>query len=149
MSRNFYWKLALTVFLVAWAVYEMYPPAGRDLVVYFQERAARPDATFSNIVQQVQVLNKERPERTFGNLREAIGTNDLTKYFPFYPEAKDELNPTSHILNRLQREAAGKIKLGLDLQGGTSFLVKLETSRLQTVDTVTNKLGQIESVTNN
>ena len=149
MSRNFYWKLALVVFVLAWGLYEMYPPTGRDLMVYFQERALRPDATFSNIVQQASDLQKERPERKYANLRDAIGTNDLTKYFPFYPDAKQELNPTGYILNRLQREASGRIKLGLDLQGGTSFLVKLDTGRLVTVDEVTNSLGQVQMVTNN
>ena len=33
-------------------------------------------------------------------------------------------------MNRLQRDAAGKIKLGLDLQGGTSFLVEMDTNVL-------------------
>jgi len=149
MSRNSYWKLALVIFVLAWGLYEMYPPTGRDLVQYFEQRATRPDATLSNILHQASELQKERPERKFANLRDAIGTNDLTKYFPFYPEAKDELNPTSYILNRLQREAAGRIKLGLDLQGGTSFLVKLDASRLVTVDTVTNSQGQVQTVTNN
>jgi SecD/SecF fusion protein len=149
MSRNFYWKLALVVFVFGWGLYEMYPPVGRDLLVYFQEKAARPDATFSNIVHQVTELQKERPERKFANLRDAIGTNDITKYFPFYPDAKSELNPTGYILNRLQRDAAGRIKLGLDLQGGTSFLVKLDTRRLETVDEVTNSVGQVQMVTNN
>ena len=30
----------------------------------------------------------------------------------------------------MQREAAGRIRLGLDLQGGTSFLVSMDTNRL-------------------
>lgn len=149
MSRNSYWKLALVVFVLAWALYELNPPTGRDLLVYFQQRALRPDATFSNIVQQAAVLQKERPERKFANLREAVGTNDITKYFPFYADAKDELNPSSYILNRLQRDAAGKIKLGLDLQGGTSFLVKLDTRRLATTEEVTNAVGQVQTITNN
>jgi SecD/SecF fusion protein len=149
MSRNFYWKLALVVLVFAWGLYEMNPPVSRDLMEYFQERALRPDAAFSNIVHQALEFQKERPERKFANLRQAIGTNDITKYFPFYPEAKEELNPTSHILNRLQRDAAGRIKLGLDLQGGTSFLVKLDTSKLMTTDTVTNAQGQVQTITNN
>ena len=33
-------------------------------------------------------------------------------------------------MNRLQRDAAGKIKLGLDLQGGTEFLVEMDTNAL-------------------
>ena len=130
MNRNSYWKLALVIFVLAWGLYEMYPPTNRDLATYFQQRATRPDATLSNIVHQAIELQKQRPERRFANLRDAIGTNDITKYFPYYPEAKDEPNPANYILNRLQREAAGKIKLGLDLQGGTSFLVSMDTNLL-------------------
>ena len=33
-------------------------------------------------------------------------------------------------MNHLQRDAAGKIKLGIDLQGGTSFLVEMDTNVL-------------------
>ena len=40
------------------------------------------------------------------------------------------MDPTTFILNRLQRDAAGKIKLGLDLQGGTAFLVEMDTNAL-------------------
>ena len=40
------------------------------------------------------------------------------------------MHPDRVFLNRLQREAAGKIRLGLDLQGGTSFLVSMETNNL-------------------
>ena len=31
---------------------------------------------------------------------------------------------------RLQKKASGKIKLGLDLQGGTEFLVSLDTNHI-------------------
>src|SRR5437667_5885638 len=69
------------------------------------------------------------PEKPYEDLREAIGTNNIIQYFPFFG-ATNELNPTTFILNRLQREAAGRIRLGLDLQGGTSFLVKMDTNAL-------------------
>src|SRR6185369_5751586 len=35
-----------------------------------------------------------------------------------------------YILNQIQRDASGKIKLGLDLQGGTAFLVEMNTNAL-------------------
>ena len=147
MSRNNFWKLIFVVLIVLWSLYEMYPPTSRDLVQYFRERVARPDATISNIVETARALEKEAPGRDFGNLQAAIGTNDITKYFPFF-EAKGEANPTTYILNRLQREAAGKIRLGLDLQGGTSFLMAMDTNRLVSVETITNSLGKTETVTN-
>src|SRR5206468_4196822 len=126
MNRNFYWKLSFVVLIVVLSLREIYPPESRDLVQVFRQRAVNYDATFSNIVVRVQVLQQERPARAFENLQEAIGTNDLARYFPFF-EPKNELHPTQYILNRLQREAAGHIKLGLDLQGGTAFLVEMDT----------------------
>jgi SecD/SecF fusion protein len=54
---------------------------------------------------------------------------------------RNEERPTYAILNVLQREASGKIKLGLDLQGGTQFLVSLDTNHLVTVDTNGNATG--------
>jgi SecD/SecF fusion protein len=112
---------------------------------YFRERAVNHDVAFSNIVVQAQALQKAAPQRPYDNLLEAVGTNDLTRYFPFF-EAKNEAHPTTYILNRLQREAAGRIRLGLDLQGGTSFLVRMDTSGLTNVTDTSGALSQAVEV---
>src|SRR2546422_2293444 len=52
-----------------------------------------------NIVQHLNDLQKQNPERKFANLKEATGTNNLAKYFPFFPEAKNELDRKSTRLN--------------------------------------------------
>ncbi len=130
MNRNNFWKFVFVVLVIVWSFYEMYPPTGRNLVTAFQERAVRQDTNFNQIIVRLKDLQKARPERTFANLVDAVGTNDLSFYFPFY-DLKGELNPTRAVLNRLQRESAGKIRLGLDLQGGTSFLVEMQTNRLE------------------
>jgi len=145
MNRNHLWKLALILFVVLWSFYEMYPPRGRDLIQVFRDRAVSRDATFTAILQRAQQLQKTRPERQYGNLQEAIGTNDITRYFPYF-EAKNESHPTTYILNRLQREAAGKIRLGLDLQGGTSFLVEVDTNRLENAQAADIALSQAVEV---
>ena len=129
MNRNNLWKFVLVVLVLVWSIYELYPPNGRDLVEVFRERAVSTDPAFHEIVKKAQELQKAMPEKPYENLRQAVGTNDITKYFPFF-EAKDQTHPTTYVLNRLQREAAGKIRLGLDLQGGTSFTVKMDTSSL-------------------
>ena len=149
MKRNNLGRLALVLIIVAWSLYEIYPPAGRDLIQYFKERSINHDAEWTNILQRAEALRLSAPERGFSNLKDAVGTNnvDIAKYFPFF-EAKNELYPTTYILNRLQREAAGKIKLGLDLQGGTQFTVEMDTNKLATIETITNKLGQLQTVTN-
>lgn len=147
MSRNNLWKFVFVVLVVVWSLFELYPPQSRNLIEYFGERARARNDAFAEIITRAKELEQARPDRTFAVLQQAIGTNDITSYFPFF-EVKNELDPTFAILNRLQREAAGKIKLGLDLQGGTSFLVEMETNRFVTVTTTTNSLGVEQSVTN-
>ncbi|MBP8259535.1 MAG: protein translocase subunit SecD [Verrucomicrobia bacterium] len=126
MKRNNVWRWAFLAFVVAWSLREVYPPMGRNLIEHFQDRAAnREDARFTNIVAQAQALQAANPVRTYGNLVDAIGTNDITALFPdLKPEPGS--NPTRWILSKLQQEAAGRIKLGLDLRGGTSFLVEMQ-----------------------
>ena len=133
---TFWWSLI--VFLVAWSLWEIYPPSSQNLITEFNDQAdpAKVDATFKKIVENAQSLEKADPDPhlQFSNLLTAIGTNDIRNYFPYYDMHQEE-HPTYAILNLLQRKAAGKIKLGLDLQGGTEFLVSLDTNHLQAINT--------------
>src|SRR5437899_593611 len=131
MNRNLFWKFIFFVILpIGLSALFITPPTSRELVVEFNRKAIKRDADFRHILERVQALQKARPDRQYANLQEAIGTNDITRYFPF-AEAKTEPHPTTYILNRLQREAAGKIHLGLDLRGGSSFLLEMDTNRLE------------------
>lgn len=134
MIRNNYWRLTIVILVVLWSLIEIYPPTSGDLVAHFEKKAQviPGDHTISNIVFTARELDKAKPGKPYANLLEAVGTNDITGFFPF--NAKGQANPTSYILGRLQREVAGRIKLGLDLQGGTSFLMELDTSVLSTND---------------
>ena len=145
MNRNNLWRFVLVVLVVLWSLYELYPPKGRNLVMVFREKAVNRDATFNAIVQKAQELEKTMPERLYDDLVEAVGTNDITRYFPFF-EAKNEPHPTTYVLNRLQREAAGRIRLGLDLQGGTSFQVSMDTSGLTNASDTSAALSQAVEV---
>jgi SecD/SecF fusion protein len=141
MTRNNTWRFVIIVLVVAWSLYEFCPPTGTDLNTMFRTRAVRQDATFTEILARLDTLQKTNSERQFANVLEATGTNDLAKYFPFYG-ATNELNPNRFVLNRLQQDGAGKIKLGLDLQGGTSFLVGVDlTKATTTLDTNTVATG--------
>jgi SecD/SecF fusion protein len=134
MNRNNLWKWVFVAFVVVWAAFEIYPPKSRDLLEVFKEQASNQDATFTNIVAQAEKLRAQFPDRAYGNLKEASLTNDLRPYFQFV-DIKGEANPNNAILNYVQRKAAGKIKLGLDLRGGTQFLVAMsDTDRVAKAD---------------
>ena len=130
MNRNHLWKFLIIVFVVGWAATEMYPPNGRPLIEVFQENIGKRDAAYTNIMTQFAELQKANPQAEYRNLLEAVGTNDLSRSFDI--DTKGEKDPTRAILNTLQRKSAGKIKRGLDLQGGTSYLVEMQTGKLAT-----------------
>ncbi|HEV2393335.1 MAG TPA: protein translocase subunit SecD [Verrucomicrobiae bacterium] len=145
MNRNNVWRFVIVVLVVAWSLYELYPPEGTDIIQYFRQHAVNRDANFNSIVQKAVALEKTAPEKPYDDLVDAIGTNDLTRYFPMF-EAKNETHPNTYILNRLQRSAAGRIRLGLDLQGGTSFLVSLNTTNLTNSSDTTAAISQAVEV---
>ncbi len=146
MNRNIGTRVILILLVLTWAIYELYPPGDRPLLDVFKERAVARDTAFKAIVDKADGLQKQLPGRFYGNLQEAIGTNDITKYFPFYETAKTEANPTAFILNRLQKEAAGRVRLGIDLKGGTSFLVEMDTTKLEQGMDVSFALSQAVEV---
>lgn len=141
MKRNLLWKFLFVVFIVSWAVWETMPPQSRDLIEEFEQKAVDKDDRFFEILERARALAAEHPEREFGNLFEAVNTNDITGYFPEFAAA-DDVDSSRDILSKLQKEAAGQIKLGLDLQGGTAFLVEMDTNRLEQVESKDRALAQ-------
>lgn len=133
MSRSV-WNFCLvcTILLIAWALHSIYPPTPRDLVTTFREQAEYTDTNFTAIVNQAVALSQANTNQVYKNILAAAGTNQLARYFPSLvdDEATDQ---NRQILNQIQRKAAGRVKLGLDLQGGSSFLMEMDTNRLEQI----------------
>ena len=137
MNRSHLWKLVLILLVVAWSVSEIYPPTSKNLIEAFEQQSSTPNKTFDEIVKKAQQLDTSNMDRTpgitYSNLLVAISTNDIRAFFPSnYINAAVERDVTRGILNRVQRSAAGQFRLGLDLQGGTQFLLEMDMSRAQT-----------------
>ena len=90
MRRNNFGRFILVICIVLWALFEVYPPTARDLVQEFSRRAESKDATFTNILARVELLQQARTNTEFACLQAAAATNDLQPYFPFI-SAKDQL----------------------------------------------------------
>lgn len=146
MNRNNLWRFVIVILVLLWAVISFYPPASRDLIQTFRQRAVKTDTNFHAIVERAMVLQQKIAEKPYENLKEAIGTNDITRYFPFYEATNDVNDATVAILNRLQRESAGKIHLGIDLQGGTSFVMRMETNSLPSGTDISGALSEAVEV---
>ncbi|MBN8249098.1 MAG: protein translocase subunit SecD, partial [Verrucomicrobia bacterium] len=132
MNRSHLWKALFVAFVVAWSLTEILPPKAGNLVSKFDELASNVDPRFTNIVARAQELSAAAPDRAYQNLLLAIGTNDIRVYFPtnYVPlsASRNVTNATRAILNRVQRENAGEFKLGLDLRGGTEFVLEMDLS---------------------
>ncbi len=137
MNRSHLWKFLFVLFTIVWATTEIFPYKNRNLIDQFDKSAIlNGDAALTDILKKARELDAKNPTGmdtstlTYTNLLTAIGTADIRKYFPTnYILPGSSLPPTVAILNRVQREAAGQFKLGIDLKGGTSFLLELDTSR--------------------
>ena len=130
MNRSHLWRLLIIVVVVGWAAYEMLPLNSRPLIEVFRENIGKRDAVYTNIMTRFAELQKANPENEYKNLKDAIGTNDISQHFDI--DIKGEKDTTTAILNALQRKGAGKVKRGLDLQGGSAFVVEMETGKLAT-----------------
>jgi SecD/SecF fusion protein len=142
-NRNFW--VFLVVLALGWSIWEIYPPTDRDLIEYVEQRALNIDTDFTRMTEEARRLREGDQERSFVSLLQAAGTNNLSRYFPQY-DVSGETEPARMILQRLQREAAGSIKLGLDLQGGTSFLVAMDTNQLTSAEEQEGALSQAVEV---
>ncbi len=137
MNRSHLWKFLFVLFTVFWATTEILPYKNRNLVEQF-DRTARlnPDKALADIVGRARELEKantqDQTSISYTNLLTAIGTNDIRRYFPtnYIIPGLSTLPPTQQILNRVQRESASRFKLGIDLKGGTSFLLELDTTKV-------------------
>lgn len=139
MNRSHLWKFLFVVFTVVWAVTEIFPIKNRNLIDQFDKTAIlNPDAALNDVIKKARELESrnpagiDTPTLTYSNLLAAIGTNDIRKYFPsnYVVPGSTTLPFNQAALNRLQREASSRFKLGIDLKGGTSFLLELDLSRV-------------------
>ena len=134
MKSGYYWKWFFVVFVVAWAITEMSPPKSKNLVDHFALEVDRSDAANSDVIEGIVARAREletaNPGREYANLLDAVGSADLRPLFPAVTTETAD-NPNREILNSLQSDAAGQIRLGLDLQGGISFMVAMQTNKLR------------------
>ncbi|HTB84195.1 MAG TPA: protein translocase subunit SecD [Candidatus Sulfotelmatobacter sp.] len=140
MKQNNLGWFIVVIALIAWSFYEIYPPTSKSLLAEFSAKGVNQDAAFKQIVTDATVLAATGTNSEFSALQMAVSTNDLQKYFPSY-NATNQVRPNLYIMNRLQRAASGKIKLGLDLQGGTEYRLSMSTNVL---NHGTNEASQTE-----
>jgi SecD/SecF fusion protein len=159
VKRNNLARFLFLLLILAWAGTEMTPFRDLSLIDEFSKAKddednalfKDKDEAFSNVIATATASYETNKSNEFGDLYTAVKASGLalTNYFPKLKFG--ERTPNNRlVLQSLQKRVAGQIQLGLDLKGGSSFLLAMDTSKLDTntneVDYVSGALAQAVEV---
>jgi SecD/SecF fusion protein len=176
MKSSIYWKIAFSVLLLIWAIWNLYPLSDTPFDQYLAQRATANSAQLQTLIKHAQDLVEQAKQdeadqkaaeqaaaatkqvylpdtakadfinrhRTFylsfksicedeGLAKGAPPPIDLwAQFFPSFNagETKNIKHRNDLILTELLKESKGRIKYGLDLQGGLGFTLSLDDASL-------------------
>ena len=143
MKRNNLNRFLFLVLVLAWAAYEMTPLQNKDdrLLDRFVSQAHETNKVVITDIRKTAKTNFDAQapseKNEYGALMSSVKESGvaLSDHYNFKfsgKKTKKELNDL--IMQKLQRESSGQIQFGLDLQGGSSFLVQMRTNSLNQAD---------------
>ncbi len=156
-SSGILWKFVVTVLVIVWAASSMVPVSDTPFEEFIQNRATAQKEEFTKKIlpaaeARVDKVNyKNNPDKSptlYIALRDYANANDvdLSVYFPDVnvSDIKVLKKRNDILLKELYRQSKGALKKGLDLQGGVSFTLEIDDSKLDS-DSYSKK-GQLEDV---
>ena len=136
MKRNNLARFLLLLLILGWAWTEMYPLWNQPgkLIEQFS-KATNKDADFDKVLQAANANfdADDKNSNEFGTLYEAVEASGLVLTNYNFPKMtfRGQVPDNRLVLQKLQKQVAGQIQLGLDLRGGSSFLVAIDTNKLE------------------
>ena len=136
MKRNNLARFLLLLLILGWAWTEMYPLWNQPgkLIEQFG-KATNKDADFDKVLQAANANfdADDKNSNEFGTLYEAVEASGLVLTNYNFPKMtfRGQVPDNRLVLQKLQKQVAGRIQLGLDLRGGSSFLVAIDTNKLE------------------
>ena len=146
-SRTWFWKVAVSIFALAAAWYEFYPIAPTPLEQFIPTQVIKDKPAFEKLHAEAQKRLRDYKDaavpadqksvsyyqalRDIGEGKGRAGSVDL---LPFFYKEKDfvrepDLAKRNILVLKQQLLASqGRLKLGLDLQGGVAFTLKVDPS---------------------
>ena len=141
MKRNNLKRFAILALILWWAISEMTPlqdKPGRLLEKFVSESNDRESPIILGISESARTnFIQQQSSNEYGALLSAVEESgvSLKNHFDYIARGKKsdkEIN--NSILQKIQSEANGQIQYGLDLQGGSSFLVAMKMNNTNDVD---------------
>lgn len=131
MDRKILSKLLLTLVVLGWAVYSLYPVRDIPFEVYISKRPTAFKEEFAALAEQANQKVQEGSSQTMFLALKHLAQEedlDLARFFPDLNlvDVKNQQKRNDILLNHLLGEAQGKLKKGLDLQGGVAFTLEVD-----------------------
>ncbi|MEE2947525.1 MAG: protein translocase subunit SecD [Verrucomicrobiota bacterium] len=140
MKRNNFARFLFLALILGWAGSEMWPLRDEPgkLIEQFG-KATNKDATFDQAYEAAKAAYDPLDENSneFGILQKAVEDAGLVlSNYTWSPKLRlrGQVPNNRHVLQTLQKAVAGQIQLGLDLKGGSSFLVEMQMSSTNAVE---------------
>ena len=133
MKKSLVWRFAVIFVIIAAWTYSFFPLTDKPFYdVLEKEAGERSDAKLQQVITEAKKHDNCNPDSHVSPSKAVIDAADnlkvsLRDFVPIYnqPTASNEA-----VVDFLRRQAAGKLRLGLDLRGGTEFIIAFAESEL-------------------
>ena len=132
MFKRNLWKIVLSLSILGWAIAELYPLRDIPFADYVRSHATAKNAEFNALVDKASAMRKSGAAPSEFVALKQIGRDqkiDLTQFYPNIP-LEDSLKSISKrneiLLKYLLEQSRGRIRLGLDLQGGVGVTLEAD-----------------------
>ena len=142
MKRSNIKRFLLLVLILWWAISETLPlqdKQGRLLEQFISESNDQNSPAILNIHKTAEsnFVAQTDSQNEYGALLSAVEESgvSLKNHFDYkFSGKKSDKDYNDSILQKLQTESSGQIRYGLDLQGGSSFLVAMQMNKTNDID---------------
>lgn len=137
MKKRIIWKLVVSAMLIAWSVMSLIPVNDINFAEYLETEVSANYSEFQVLLDEARTMISDDKEvnSVYVALSKQVTDQklDLRKFFPHINlrDIKNIERSNEILLKHLLAKSRGKIKKGLDLQGGVSFTLQVDESAIE------------------
>jgi len=130
MSGGILWKAALSIAILAWALLNLVPFEDREYDQFVLEQTAAQDELSALVDRASAGVESGEYPSVYVGLREIVNAEaiDLAPWFPEInvSDIRNQERRNEVLLRELLNRSKKNLRLGLDLEGGVSFTLRLD-----------------------
>lgn len=132
MKGSIVWKLIFAAVVVVWAALNLVPVQDTPFEEFIAERPTANTEEFALLLDRAQARVDDESESTlFLSLKNLAQEENIDLYNRFFPDidlvdVKNLEKRNDILMTVLLQESQGKLKKGLDLQGGIAFTLRID-----------------------